>query len=177
SLDVTDVYTTDAKLRKYDFLILEDDRHFFPAYGAVLVYRADLEGRAPAVVKSLLRLEGKTPEKTMIDMNARAEMDRVPDKQVAADFLAHTFDIHPVVVLDTLPRRLLILTAQHLRMVALSLALAIVLAIPLGVAGAQWRAPRPPRSLTSASPRSAASSAPAATASRSSRGSTATTTR
>src|SRR5262249_33386561 len=50
SLDVTDVYTTDAKLRKYDFQILEDDRHFFPVYDAVLVYRADLEGRAPAVV-------------------------------------------------------------------------------------------------------------------------------
>jgi osmoprotectant transport system permease protein len=92
------------------------------------------------VVKSLLRLEGAIPEKTMIGMNARTEIDRVEDKQVAADFLAHTFDIHPAVILHTLPRRLLVLTAQHLRMVVLSLALAIVIAIPLGIAGAQWPA-------------------------------------
>jgi osmoprotectant transport system permease protein len=140
SKDVTDVYTTDAKLRTYDFLILEDDRHFFPVYDAVLVYRADLEGRVPAVVKSLLRLEGAIPEKTMIDMNARAEMDRVPDKQVAADFLAHAVDVHPTVVLDTLHRRLLVLTGQHLRMVVLSLVIAIAVAVPLGIAGAHWPA-------------------------------------
>src|SRR5262249_23581796 len=41
-LDVTDLYATDADIRRYDLKVLEDDRHVFPPYAAVLLYRADL---------------------------------------------------------------------------------------------------------------------------------------
>src|SRR5207248_9197457 len=44
-IDVTDVYTTDGEIRYYDLVVLEDDRHFFPSYDAVWVYRAELRNR------------------------------------------------------------------------------------------------------------------------------------
>jgi osmoprotectant transport system permease protein len=137
SIDVTELYTTDAKIRLYDLQVLEDDRKFFPAYYAVLLYRNDLEERAPDVVKALLRLEGSISEADMIDMNARVELDKVPETQVAADFLARKLNVHVNVVLDTLPQRLLTTTAQHLLLVAVSLALAIAVAVPLGIVAAR----------------------------------------
>src|SRR6201999_2524186 len=42
ALDVTDVYSTDAKIKRYGLVVLEDDRRFFPSYQAVLLYRKDL---------------------------------------------------------------------------------------------------------------------------------------
>src|SRR6185503_18266167 len=40
-VDVMDVYSTDAKIARYRLRVLQDDRGFFPAYDAVLLYRAD----------------------------------------------------------------------------------------------------------------------------------------
>ena len=51
----TELYTTDAEIRRFDLVVLEDDLGFFPLYEAVLVYRA---GIAPAAIRALKRLEG-----------------------------------------------------------------------------------------------------------------------
>jgi hypothetical protein len=69
-IDVTDLYSTDAEIEQFDLVALDDDRSFFPAYDAVIVYRADLATRAPAVVKQFERLEGRIDEALMISMNA-----------------------------------------------------------------------------------------------------------
>ena len=59
ALDLTDLYTTDAKLARDAIRPLEDDAGFFPEYAAVLIlYRADLEERAPAALAAVRRLEG-----------------------------------------------------------------------------------------------------------------------
>jgi osmoprotectant transport system permease protein len=86
--DVVDVYTTDAKIARFDLVVLTDDRHFFPPYDAVLVYRADLPRRAPAFAKVLDRMRGAIDAPAMQKMNARADLDGVPFARVAADFLA-----------------------------------------------------------------------------------------
>ncbi|MEZ6053946.1 MAG: glycine betaine ABC transporter substrate-binding protein [Planctomycetaceae bacterium] len=57
SIDVMDVYTTDAEIKHYDLVVLEDDLGFFPTYDAVILMRDDLAKRAPDVVKHLLMLE------------------------------------------------------------------------------------------------------------------------
>jgi osmoprotectant transport system permease protein len=141
SLDVVDLYTTDAQIRQYDLVVLADDRHFFPAYDAVLLYRADLEGRAPQVVKALLRLEGAIAVDAMSGLNARVLVDKVPEPRVAADFLAAQLGVHVKVVDETVAQRVLLRTWQHLQLVGVSLFLAILTAVPLGVVAARW--PRP----------------------------------
>jgi osmoprotectant transport system permease protein len=45
SIDVSDVYTTDAWIGALDLVVLADDRAFFPRYDAVILHRRDLEAR------------------------------------------------------------------------------------------------------------------------------------
>ena len=52
-IDVTDIYTTDAQIAQLGLRVLDDDRGFFPRYDAVLLYRLDLERRAPAAFAAM----------------------------------------------------------------------------------------------------------------------------
>ncbi|HEY7310849.1 MAG TPA: glycine betaine ABC transporter substrate-binding protein [Gemmataceae bacterium] len=137
TLDVTDVYTTDAAILQRDLVVLADDRHFFPSYEAIILYRADLDRRAPHVVDALLRLEGTISEPAMIDMNARFVVEKKSVRQVAADFLRQSMKMSVEVREETLPQHLLRWTWQHLLLVTASLVLAILVAIPLGIAAAR----------------------------------------
>ena len=73
-LDVMDVYETDAKVAKLGLRPLEDDRHFFPAYAAVFLYRQDARERFPRTFAALDRLGGTLDGKTMASMNALVEV-------------------------------------------------------------------------------------------------------
>jgi osmoprotectant transport system permease protein len=140
SIDATDVYSTDAEIRYYHLRVLEDDLHYFPDYQAVYLYRADLAQRAPKVVSALEHLEGLISQQDMISLNARAKLDHVPEALVASDFLAATLGLSPAVISDSFWSRLLQRTREHLYLVAISLATAIVIAIPLGIIA--FRSPR-----------------------------------
>jgi osmoprotectant transport system permease protein len=137
SVDFIDVYTTDAEVRHLGLRVLEDDRHFFPSYDAVLLYRADLAERAPQAVEAMLRLQGAISADAMRELNSRCKFDRVSEARVAADFLAERLGVHVEVAADTLPARLLRYTGQHLWLVSVSLVLAILTAVPLGVVAAR----------------------------------------
>jgi osmoprotectant transport system permease protein len=139
-IDVLDVYSTDAKIERYRLRVLEDDRHFFPRYDAVLLYRLDAVQRFPAEFAALRKLEGKIDERLMIRMNAAAELEGRTFAQAAAlfgnenapagkgerKFLATLFG-------DDFWR----LTGEHLVLVLVSLAFSVVLGVPLGIAAAK----------------------------------------
>lgn len=137
SIDATDLYSTDAEIRYYHLKVLDDDLHYFPEYRAVYLYRSDLRQRAPKVVEALEALAGKIDERQMVEMNARVKLDRVPEAQVAADFLKQAFGVQTGGRGPSLWERLRQRTAEHLFMVVVSLALAIVVAIPLGIVAAK----------------------------------------
>lgn len=137
TIDATDLYSTDAEIKYYKIRTLADDLHYFPTYNAVLLYRIDLEQKAPGAVETFLRLEGRIPEKEMIAMNARAKLDKEPETRVAAGFLEKNLDIKPAVVNDSLLQRLIHRTAEHLYLVCISLLAAILVAVPLGVIAAK----------------------------------------
>lgn len=138
-IDATDLYSTDAEIRRQGLVVLEDDRHVFPEYQAVFLYRRELEERSPAAVRALRRLEGRIGAAEMIDMNARAQIDRQPVEQVAAAFLRQRLGLETSARAETLPARLLARTREHLELVGAALLLALAIAIPLGV----WAARRP----------------------------------
>ncbi|HSB20636.1 MAG TPA: glycine betaine ABC transporter substrate-binding protein [Anaeromyxobacteraceae bacterium] len=133
ALDATDLYSTDAEIAYYRLRVLEDDRHVFPDYRAVLLWREDLASRAPAVVRALSRLAGRIPVAGMIAMNARAKIDRVPEDEVAADFARRSLGIAAEVRAQGRASRILARTLEHLGLVALSLAAAIAAGVPLGI--------------------------------------------
>lgn len=134
AIDATDLYTTDAEIAAYDLVVLEDVRHFFPDYQAVLLWRKDLPERAAA---ALGQLEGRISARDMIDMNARVKLRREPESVVAADFLARALGVRVAARAEGRARRIAARTIEHLELVAISLAAALILAVPLGVAAAR----------------------------------------
>lgn len=136
-LDVVDLYSTDAQVEQLDLAVLEDDRRAFPDYDAVVVYRLDLETRAPAAVEAVRRLEGAIDAREMIAMNARVQVERKDAGEVAAAFVAAELGIASAARTDGRLRRIGARTIEHLVLVGVALAGAIVAAVPLGIAAAR----------------------------------------
>jgi osmoprotectant transport system permease protein len=132
-IDATDLYSTDANIQRFDLAVLEDDRHAFPEYRAVFVYRSALAAQAAAALAAVRRLEGRISEEEMIAMNARAELDRIPAARVAAEFLERSLDVNAPVVEEAFSTRLLRTTGEHLAMVLVAVAAAVAVGVPLGV--------------------------------------------
>ena len=138
TLDATDLYSTDPKIRRYDLQVLVDDLGYFPAYQAVFLYRKDLQEKSPAAVAALGKLEGRIFENAMITMNARVQESNEPESQVAADFLADQLHIRVQPHLETQWESLWRRTREHLYLVSFSLSAAIVLAVPFGILASRW---------------------------------------
>jgi osmoprotectant transport system permease protein len=134
AIDATDLYTTAAEIRAFGLRALDDDRRHFPAYDAVLLARADL---APEARTALARLDGAIDRQTMIAMNARAKLDRVPEATVAADWLAVHLGVVGATHAEGRAARIWRTTRDHLVLVALSLFAAVVCALPLGILAAR----------------------------------------
>ncbi len=142
SVDVIDLYSTDAEIKQYNLVTLEDDRGVFPRYDALILYRLDL----PAGQQMALRaLEGTIPESTMVAMNAAARVDGEPPASIAHAFVssqaetnavgnaARGEDVVPLAEAESRAARMARHTADHLVLVGISLGLAILAALPLGI--------------------------------------------
>jgi osmoprotectant transport system permease protein len=134
AIDATDLYSTDPEIRAYDLAALADDRRAFPEYQAVFVGRKALAAEA---AEALTALEGAVDARAMIEMNARARLDRVPEAQVAASFLDRLSGAAAAPKEEGRARRILRRTGEHLTLVLVSLGAAVLVALPLGVLAAR----------------------------------------
>ena len=142
-IDVMDIYTTDAKIERFQLRALEDDRKFFPRYDAVLLYRLDLPKRFPDAWAKLQKLEKRIDERTMIRLNAAAELQGKSFAEAAALLDAGSENMKKS------ERKFLNvlfgpdfwrLTGEHLVLVFVSLAASVAAGIPLGVLAHKVRA-------------------------------------
>src|SRR5580704_4787023 len=76
AVDLIDVYSTDAKIKKLHLRLLKDDHDYFPVYQAVWVARKSFVDKHPREWQALLSLEGRISEKAMLDMNAQADIQK-----------------------------------------------------------------------------------------------------
>jgi len=150
-IDVTDTYTTDGNLARYDLVLLIDDRGFFPPYDAAPVLRTEVAEAYPDVVDAIGRLAFRIDDATMQGLNARVEVDGEAFEAVAHDWLTsegllgeHAIELGEMSTargddgffayasgqLGVLAAR----TAEHLLMTALAVLLAVLVAVPLGIA-------------------------------------------
>jgi osmoprotectant transport system permease protein len=142
-VDAMDVYSTDAKITRYSVRELEDDRRFFPAYDAIILYRLDFPQRFPRSWAALQVLEKRIDAATMARLNAEAEISNRPFMEVAHGYLTSApasgapseRSFLRVLFGPDLAR----LTAEHLGLVVASLVPAIIFGIPLGVWAARSR--------------------------------------
>ena len=135
----TDLYSTDAEIRQYGLLVLEDDLRHFPDYSAVVLYRAALEQAAPRAVEAWRSLAGRIDETAMIAMNARAKIDRIAESEVAAGFLEQTFGERSDIEATTRTARIWARAKEHMLLVLVSLSAAVLVGIPLGILAAKRR--------------------------------------
>jgi osmoprotectant transport system permease protein len=130
SVDVIDLYSTDAEIEYYQLRRLEDDRGYFPRYDAVILHR---QGLRSAAVEALARLEGTLDEDSMAALNAAVKLDGRRATAVAAALLRERLGMNVALREDGRLQRFLDRSLEHLRLVGISLGAAILIAIPLGV--------------------------------------------
>ena len=86
-IQITDAYSTDAELARYDLVVLQDDKQLFPPYqGAPLMKTALLE-KHPELEAVLNKLAGKITADQMSQMNYQVGVEGKSAAQVARDFL------------------------------------------------------------------------------------------
>ncbi len=141
---------------EYKLRVLADNRHYFPAYDAVLVYRTDMPRRLPRTWAALEQLRNTIPAARMIAMNAQAQANG--DQHPNFDAIAHGFVTQDLHLRDTsqvaetgrgfwgqvFGGDFWLLTRQHLFLVFVSLALSILAGVPLGIWAARSRGVAPP---------------------------------
>ncbi len=133
SIDVIDLYSTDAEIEYYEIEILDDDLNYFPVYNAVILYRKELEKLYPNFIKNLLSLKNSINENRMVQMNSSVKIGKEKEDKVAAEFLQSVFDFKPEIEKETLLSRLIKNSQDHLFLVIISLFGAILFSIPLGI--------------------------------------------
>ncbi|MGC3945496.1 MAG: glycine betaine ABC transporter substrate-binding protein [Chryseolinea sp.] len=131
-IDVTDAYSTDGEINYYDLIVLEDDRHYFPDYHAVSLYRQSLP---PAALRAVNKLVGSISETEMQALNSEVLFDKRSYAAVASSFLVRKGFItgerkaaEGTSVADVLSKVL-----THLKLTLVALLLSVVIALPLSV--------------------------------------------
>lgn len=148
-VDVIDGYSTDGLIARYDLVVLTDDRHFFPPYEAAALVSARLAADDARAVAALGELSGRLDEQQMRALNKRVEVDRTPVSVVARDALtslgllasAHVggsarggTDTRSLAGYLAEQRSVIArLTGRHVELVAISLLIAVLIAVPLGL--------------------------------------------
>lgn len=154
-VDLLDVYTTDGRLSVYDFLVLEDDQHFFPPYDATALVRGETLKRYPELASVLSLLTNALTPEGMRIWNLRVQEQGQPVTRVAREMLQ---DLHLLMDYKALPTSsqqqqsqslfiymwnmratLAFRTVEHLGLAGLGLLLGIALAIPIGLILERWR--------------------------------------
>jgi len=144
-IDALDVYTTDGRLAMYDFLVLEDDQHFFPPYEAAALVRGDTLGRHPDVGSVLGLLSNSMDAPIMRRLNFRLQEGGESVERVARDALTDLQLITPVphAITDSTAHASLLTylwtnradlaqrTMEHIALAGIALGLGILVSIPL----------------------------------------------
>ena len=86
-IQITDAYSTDAELARYDLVVLEDDKQLFPPYQGAPLMKAELLEKHPELESVLNKLAGKITADQMSQLNYQVGVEGKSANQVARDFL------------------------------------------------------------------------------------------
>jgi osmoprotectant transport system substrate-binding protein len=78
--------STDGLLSTKPFIVLEDDKHYFPPYDAALIVRTATLEKFPGLKEALASLSGKITTAKMQEMNNDLDGKHIPVRQIANDF-------------------------------------------------------------------------------------------
>jgi osmoprotectant transport system substrate-binding protein len=79
--------TTDGLIPAFDFLVLDDDRHYFPPYQAVAVTRKEAFATHPEIAQALDQLANQISDEEMRQLNYAVDGQHRDAKGVVSEFL------------------------------------------------------------------------------------------
>lgn len=85
-VDVIAAYSTDSRIGKFNLVLLEDDKQFFPDYSAAFVLPLSLAEKYPGLVGVVEKISGRIDEKAMAAMNLAFDEGEDPE-DIARAFL------------------------------------------------------------------------------------------
>jgi glycine betaine/choline ABC-type transport system substrate-binding protein len=80
--------STDGLISTLDLFQLEDDRHYFPPYEAVILIRRDAAARVPAAREVLSLLGGRLSTEEMRRLNYEVDGNKRDKREVAREWIA-----------------------------------------------------------------------------------------
>lgn len=86
-INLVDAYSTDAELRQFDMVILEDDQNVFPPYQGAPLFKESFLDEHPEIVEPLNKLGGMISNEEMQEMNYRVGVEGEDPYVVAEDYL------------------------------------------------------------------------------------------
>lgn len=86
-IQITDAYSTDAEIAKYDLVVLKDDKKLFPPYQGAPLLSQSLLKKHPELKKILNQLAGQISEEEMSQMNYQVGVQDKSAKNVARAYL------------------------------------------------------------------------------------------
>src|SRR5699024_6979920 len=86
-VDVSLVFATDGRIPAFDFVVLEDDKDFFPAYALTPVVREEILDKHPELADILNSLSARLDDTTMAKLNASVDVDKTTIRDAAKAFL------------------------------------------------------------------------------------------
>lgn len=86
-VDVALVFATDGRIPAFDFVVLKDDKAYFPVYALSPVVRKDTLDANPKLAELLNTLSAKLDDETMAKLNASVDVDKKSIQEVASGFL------------------------------------------------------------------------------------------
>lgn len=86
-IQITDAYSTDAEIVKYDLKVLEDDKQLFPPYQGAPLLRQEALEKHPELKEVLGKLAGKITAEEMSQMNYEVGVEGKSAEQVARAYL------------------------------------------------------------------------------------------
>lgn len=80
-------FATDGRIKAFDFVVLEDDKQYFPAYALTPVVRKETLTENEKLAEQMNTLSSLLDDETMATLNARVDVERETIEKVAENFL------------------------------------------------------------------------------------------
>lgn len=81
------VFATDGRIPAFDFVVLADDKGFFPSYALTPVVRKEALDKNPKLADILNSLSAKLDDATMAKLNATVDVEKKTIEEVSSSFL------------------------------------------------------------------------------------------
>lgn len=86
-VDVGLVFATDGRIPAFGFVVLKDDKGYFPAYALAPVIRTEVLDANPKIADLLNAVAAKLNDQVMASLNASVDVDKKSVEDVSATFL------------------------------------------------------------------------------------------